>query len=108
MLSISGYIGSVLAFFIGGKLIDLIATRMTRINEGRREPEYRLPAIIIPAVIGPMGVLIFGLCVAHKTTWVGAAFGYAMQGFGLTAVANVVVTFAVDGYQPVSNFLHHI
>lgn len=25
-----------------------------------------------------------------------------MQGFGLTAVSNVAVTYAVDGYQPVS------
>ena len=38
----------------------------------------------------------------HKTPWVGAAFGYGMQGFGLTAVANIVITFAVDGYKPVS------
>jgi hypothetical protein len=49
------------------------------------------------SVIGPMGVLIFGLWFVHKTSWVGAAFGY-----GLTAVANIVITFAVDGYQPVS------
>lgn len=76
---------------------------MTKANNGRREPEFRLPAIIIPAVIGPMGVLIFGLCVAHKTAWIGPAFGYMMQGFGLTAVSNVVVTYAVDGYKEVSN-----
>lgn len=74
---------------------------MTKANNGRREPEYRLPAIIIPAIIGPLGVLIFGLCVAHKTAWIGPAFGYSMQGFGLTAVSNVVVTYAVDGYKEV-------
>ncbi|KIW10079.1 hypothetical protein PV08_11039 [Exophiala spinifera] len=98
LLSISGFIGAVIAFFLGGKLIDIIATRMTDANNGRREPEFRLPAIIIPAVIGPMGVLTFGLCVAHYTTWVGAAFGYGMQGFGLTAVSNIAVTYAVDSY----------
>jgi MFS family permease len=102
LLSIAGWIGAVLAFFLGGRLIDIIATRLTRKNNGRREPEFRLPAVFIPAVIGPMGVLIFGLCIVHKTSWVGAAFGYGMQGFGLTAVANIVITFAVDGYQPVS------
>ncbi|PCH01397.1 Major facilitator superfamily domain, general substrate transporter [Penicillium occitanis (nom. inval.)] len=99
LLSISGFIGAIFAFFLGGKLIDMIANRMTKSNNGRREPEFRLPAIIIPAVIGPMGVLIFGLCVAHKTAWIGPAFGYMMQGFGLTAVSNVVVTYAVDGYK---------
>lgn len=103
LLSISGFIGAIFAFFLGGKLIDMIANRMTKANNGRREPEFRLPAIIIPAVIGPMGVLIFGLCVAHKTAWIGPAFGYMMQGFGLTAVSNVVVTYAVDGYKEVCN-----
>ncbi len=49
-----------------------------------------------------MGVLIFGLTVAHKAAWIGPAFGYSMQGFGLTAVSNVVVTYAVDSYLPVS------
>jgi MFS family permease len=101
LLSISGFIGALCAFFIGGKLIDMIARKMTSINGGMRQPEFRLPALVIPALIGPMGVLTFGLCVAHKTPWIGAAFGYGMQGFGLTAVSNVVVTFAVDAYQPV-------
>lgn len=101
LLSISGFIGAMIAFFLGGKLIDLIANRMTRANQGRRQPEFRLPAIVIPAIIGPMGILIFGLTVAHKTAWIGPAVGYAMQGFGLVAVSNVVITYAVDGYHAV-------
>lgn len=103
LLSISGFIGAVLAFFAGGKLIDIISIRLTKQNNGKREPEFRLLAIAIPAVIGPMGVLIFGLCIVHKAPWIGAAVGYGMQGFGLTAVANVAITYAVDSYQPVSS-----
>lgn len=49
-----------------------------------------------------VGVLIFGLCVAHKTSWVGAAVGYGMQGFGLTAMSNLLVTYAVDSYLPLA------
>jgi hypothetical protein len=69
---------------------------------GHREPEYRLLGIIIPAFIGPMGILVFGLCIAYKTPWIGPAVGYAMQGFGITAAPNVVVTYTVDAYRPVS------
>jgi MFS family permease len=98
LVAISGFIGTVLAIFVGGKLIDMIANRMTERNHGRREPEYRLPALIIPAIIGPMGILLFGICAAEKTLWIGPAFGYGMQGFGLTAVSNVLVTYAVDSY----------
>lgn len=53
LLSLSGLIGALLATFAGGKLIDIISNRMTKRAGGRREPEYRLPAIILPGIIGP-------------------------------------------------------
>jgi len=102
LISIAGFIGSIIAIFFGGKLLDLISNRLTIIHHGRREPETRIYAIVIPAAIGPVGILIFGLTVAAKLFWVGPAFGYAMQGFGLTAVSNVVVTYAVDSYLPLA------
>lgn len=101
LLALSGFIGAIIAFFLGGRLVDLISTRMTKANRGIREPEFRLPATILPAIIGPMGVLTFGICAGRRLTWVGAAFGYGMQAFGLTAVSNVVVTYAVDSYHQV-------
>jgi MFS family permease len=102
LLALAGFIGAVIAFFIGGKLIDIISAYMTKKNGGTREPEFRLPAIIIPTLIGPMGVLTFGLSAARHLPWIAAAFGYAMQGFGLTALSNVAVTYAVDSYREVS------
>jgi MFS family permease len=96
LLALSGLIGTVLAIFIGGRLIDMIANNMTAKNGGVRQPEYRLKPLLIPAVIGPMGTLIYGLTVAAKTHWVGPAFGYGMQGFGLTACSNILATYAVD------------
>ena len=54
----------------------------------------------ILAIIGPMGLLMFGLVLADRKSWVGAAVGFGMSGFGLTAGSNVVVTYAVDAYRP--------
>ncbi|KAE8334010.1 major facilitator superfamily domain-containing protein [Aspergillus sergii] len=102
LLSLSGFIGSVLAFWLGGRLIDIISTRYTNRQGGPRLPEYRLPAIIIPGVIGPSGILIFGLCIAYQTHWIGAAFGYAMQAFGVAAISNVAVTYSLDCYRPIT------
>ncbi|KAL4972476.1 major facilitator superfamily domain-containing protein [Aspergillus desertorum] len=101
LLSLSGFIGSVLAFYLGGRLIDIISTRYTK-RHGRRLPEYRLPAIVIPGVIGPGGLLIFGLCIAHQVHWIGAAVGYAMQAFGVAAISNVAVTYCLDCYKPLT------
>ena len=102
LLSLSGFVGAVASFFAGGRLIDLIATRMTARKGERVEPEYRLPAMIIPAMIGPMGLLTYGLVIAAQDSWGGAAVGYGMEGFGATAAANIVITYAVDSYRPVS------
>jgi hypothetical protein len=81
LLSISGFIGAALAIFFGGKLINLISSYMTKRAGGRREPKYRL------------------------SPWIQPAVGYAMQGFELAAVSNVIVTYAVDSYLPVSTYL---
>ena len=101
LLSLAAFIGSIIAFYFGGRLIDIISTRGANRHGGVRRPEYRLPAIVIPGVIGPAGILIFGLCVAHKTHWIGPAIGNAMQAFGVAAISNVAVTYSLDSYKPV-------
>ena len=103
LLALSGFIGALLAFYVGGPLIDLISNRARR-RQGtkQRRPEARLVAIFLPAFAGPVGLLTFGLCIANKTVWVGPAVGYALTGFGLTALSNIAVTYAVDCYQSVS------
>lgn len=105
LLSLSGFTGSLLSFFFGGWLIDWIATRATKSHGQHVEPEYRLPAMVIPAVIGPIGLLTFGIVIATGKSWAGAAIGYGMQGFGATAAANIAVTYVVDAYRPVSENL---
>jgi MFS family permease len=70
LLSLAGFVGSILAIYVSGRLIDIISKRSTA---RYRKPEYRLPAIVIPGVVGPAGILVFGLCVANKTHWIGPA-----------------------------------
>lgn len=98
--SISGWIGCVLSFYFGGKLIDFLANRARRHDHtSKARPEKRLIALLIPAFLAPIGLIIYGQCFAHRTTWVGPAFGYAMHSFGFTATSNIGVTYAVDCYQ---------
>jgi hypothetical protein len=102
LFSLVGLVGTILSFFVGARLIDHIATRLTAQHGEHAEPEYRLPVMIIPAVIGPMGVLTFGLVIASGKSWAGAAVGFAMEGFGSTAASNIAITNAVDAYRSVS------
>lgn len=100
LFSFSGWIGVLLSFYFGGKLIDLLANRARRHDHTLKpRPEKRLLAIVIPFVIAPVGLIVFGQCVARRTSWVGPAFGYGMHSFGFTSVSNIAVTYAVDCYQ---------
>ncbi|KAK1009776.1 hypothetical protein LTR54_005572 [Friedmanniomyces endolithicus] len=100
IFSISAWIGVILSFYIGGKLIDFVANRARRHDHTiKPKPEKRLLALIVPFVLSPVGLIIYGQCMAHHTPWVGQPFGYAMHSFGFTAVSNIAVTFAVDCYQ---------
>jgi len=101
LFSISGWLGVVLSFYFGGKLIDLIANR-ARTHDGsdaKLRPEKRLIALVIPFLLSPIGIIIFGQCIARRTHWIGPAFGYAMHSFGFTATSNIAITYAVDSYQ---------
>ncbi|KAK5719971.1 hypothetical protein LTR15_007244 [Elasticomyces elasticus] len=100
LFSLSGFVGVVLSFYFGGMLIDLIANRAGRNDHTiKPKPEKRLIALIIPFVLSPVGLIIYGECMAHHTHWPGQAVGYAMHSFGFTAVANIAIVYAVDCYQ---------
>ena len=99
---VAGFVGAVFGFFLGGRLIDNIAAFSTRRNGGVHEPEMRLPALIIPAICGPVSMIVSGLCFRYHTAWIGPAVGLALTGLTITCVNNIGVTYAVDSYLSIS------
>lgn len=63
------FIGSLLAIAFGGKLSDATVDFFVRRNKGVREPEMRLPAMVIPLVVGPLGLILYGLGVERQLHW---------------------------------------
>ena len=99
---VSGFIGALVGFFLGGRLIDYIAAVSTRRNRGVWESEMRLIALFFPGICGPSAMLIAGLCFRYKTPWIAPAVGNALLGLTITCVNNICVTYAVDSYLPVA------
>ncbi|TAQ86417.1 hypothetical protein B7494_g5261 [Chlorociboria aeruginascens] len=97
LLFLSGLVGSALAIPLAGPLLDVVSSHFTS-TRSCREPEYRLYILGIPGIIGPVGVLIFGLAIDTRAQWISAAIGIAMQAFGLTAIWNIVMTYTLDSY----------
>ena len=70
----------------------------TRSGALHPEPEYRLPAMIFPAIIGPWAFYFWiGDCKSETLDWCCGRFWHV--GIWSYAASNVVVTYAVDAYR---------
>ena len=71
-------IGCVLGELSAGKLSDIIMYRLAKRNDGIRKPEHRLYLTTISGFIGPVGMIIFGVCLQKKTGYL-----YPLIGIGV-------------------------
>jgi MFS family permease len=98
LLNISTIIGLAVGMPTGGLLADIFYRRSARRNDGTGVRESRLKALLSGAIIAPLGLVIIGVVLQKNLSWVGLAFGWMMLNIGLTAVANVMLTYSVDCY----------
>ncbi|KAF7719710.1 Uncharacterized protein PECH_008896 [Penicillium ucsense] len=102
LFMLSSFIGVVIAWPIAGPLTDLLSRWMRKRNNNMHKPEHRIPALIIPFLICPIGLVIFGLTFARHESYVTAAVGQAISAAGLTLVPSVMLSYVVDAYPRVS------
>lgn len=101
------YIGPLIGNFIGmyvcGYLNDVLSQFSARRNHGVFELEMRLPVMVIPAVLGPAGLIMFGVGVARQTHWIVPLIGNSLVGVALTGLPSFVQPYLMDSYYPVSS-----
>lgn len=95
---LSSLIGSVIAYPVAGPLTDLLSQFMRRLSGGQHQPEHRMPALIVPFLICPPGLILFAYTVAAQESYIIAGVGYAMQSAGLVLVPSVVFSYIIDAY----------
>ena len=94
--------GSILGELCAGYLSDWVSQRRAVHRGGKRRPEDRFLAIYPGVVLLPLGIIIEGVCVTHKTHWIGPAMGIAIASFGLQIVTTVIYAYVADCYKPQS------
>lgn len=98
--------GALIGLFTAGPLSDWVSARSTRRNNGIREPEMRLPAMIPYVIIMFLGNIIVSVGYERKWPWqVIVIIGYACAGIQVAALPGMVSTYAVDSYKPVAGSL---
>lgn len=95
--------GAIVGLVSAGPLSDWVASVATKRNDGIREAEMRLPALIPFAITTAVGMVITG--VGYQQTWAWPAIvvvGYGACGLGAASMPTVAIAYAVDSYRPLS------
>lgn len=65
---------------------------------GKHQPEHRMPALIMPFLLCPPGLILYAYTIAEQKSYVIAGVGFAMQSAGVVLVPSVVLAYTVDTY----------
>lgn len=74
---IAAVLGALAGVFFGGRFSDYIADFLTRRNGGVREPEMRLPAMMICLVASPLALVLYGVGIGMRLHWIVPTLGLA-------------------------------
>ncbi|KAK5128952.1 hypothetical protein LTR85_000285 [Meristemomyces frigidus] len=97
------FVGGIIGVFTAGPLSDWMARRATIKNNGIREAEMRLPALI-PYVCFFIISHVAG-AVGYQRLWPWPAIivcGFGFSGLAVTAIPTIAIAYAVDCYKPIS------
>ncbi|KAL4888834.1 putative MFS transporter [Aspergillus ambiguus] len=98
LFTLSSFIGVLIAFPIAGPLTDLLSRVLRKRNNNIHKPEHRIPALIVPFLVSPVGLIVFGYAVSRQMHYAVPAVGQAMTAAALTLVPSVMLSYVVDAY----------
>ncbi|TVY39109.1 putative MFS-type transporter [Lachnellula subtilissima] len=95
-------IGAAIGILAGGHLSDIVADFFTRRNGGVREPEMRLPAIMISLITTPLALILYGVGIQYNLHWMCPTIGLGLLNFSIVQATNVALVYVIDGYRPIA------
>ncbi|PNP42807.1 hypothetical protein TGAMA5MH_05550 [Trichoderma gamsii] len=99
---IAAVIGSLFGLPAGGHLGDKVADVLTKRNNGIREPEMRLPAVMISAITAPLALILYGVGIQYKLHWICPTIGLGLLNFSITQSNTICIVYVIDSYRPVA------
>ncbi|KAJ6118198.1 hypothetical protein N7471_013665 [Penicillium samsonianum] len=101
LLNLPPFIGSVLGCVWGGPVSDWSIKFLARRNEGVYEPEMRLYISLVPGIVGPAGLFLYGYSVSEGLPWVFPCLGSGLYGFSMAALIPIALTYLTDSYNKI-------
>lgn len=98
LMNIPCLIGAMIGCFYAGIMSDWFAIWMAKRNNGIQEAEFRLYFLAIPAVLCPIGLILFAVGTDQVWPWFPTYFGLALIGIGFGASGDVSMGYLMDAY----------
>ncbi|CAG8974138.1 hypothetical protein HYALB_00002775 [Hymenoscyphus albidus] len=98
LLCMPAFIGCIFGFLWGGPFSDWSIVWFTRRNRGIYEPEMRLYGAILPAIVGPIGLFLYGYSTAAGAPWIIPCIGIGLFGFVVISMGDISLTYLSDSY----------
>lgn len=95
-------VGGICAVIVGGPLLEYTTNYFTHRNNGIREPEHRIPAVIIGTILCPVGLILYGVGIDQKMHWMVPTVGQAIMTFAIIQATTVSFVYCVDSYRPIA------
>ncbi|KLO08371.1 putative cycloheximide resistance protein [Schizopora paradoxa] len=101
--AVSPFICAAIAACLCGPLTDYTARRMSRINNGIFEPEFRLVLVVFYAFFGAMGFFGWGISAHDKDAWIVPVIFFGLIVFGVTIGSSAAIGYVVDSHRQARN-----
>ncbi|KAH7399714.1 MFS transporter [Cadophora sp. MPI-SDFR-AT-0126] len=98
LFSCATFLGIVIAYPVAGPLTDLLSRMFMKRNDYVHLPEHRMPALVVPFLICPPGLLLYAYMIDQQGSYYAAAVGASMQLAAMVLVPSVVLSVVVDAY----------
>lgn len=98
LMNVPCLIGAVIGCVYAGIVSDWFTIWMAKRNNGIQEAEFRLYFLIIPAVLCPVGLILFAVGTDQDWHWFPTYFGLALVGLGFGSSGDVAMGYLMDAY----------
>ncbi|KAF5007580.1 hypothetical protein FDECE_6088 [Fusarium decemcellulare] len=99
---LSPLVASSFASLWSGWFADKIALRLARRNHGIREPEHRLWALPLSALLSSGGLVMWGVGASHDLHFMGLIFGIGFTTFGVVCGGAISLAYTVDCFKEIA------
>ncbi|CDK27872.1 unnamed protein product [Kuraishia capsulata CBS 1993] len=98
LMNVPCLIGAIIGCLYAGVFSDWFVIWMAKRNGGVQEAEYRLYFLFASAIIGPCGLLMFGIGTSKGYDWHMTYVGLGFIGFGWGCSGDIAMSYLMDAY----------